>query len=139
MMVKGILHPADAERAVSLGIDGILVSNHGGRQFDAAPASIDMLPAVVAAVGGRATVMLDSGVVAGVDVMRALALGARGTLSGRAFMLSLAALGDLGARHMATALVEELTSAMAQSGVRRIDDIAGLAIRHDTAWRMPAG
>ncbi|MCB1391321.1 MAG: alpha-hydroxy-acid oxidizing protein [Rhodobacteraceae bacterium] len=134
MMVKGVLHPADAEKAVSLGIDGIVVSNHGGRQFDAAPASIDVLPAVVAAVGDRATVMLDSGVTAGIDALRALALGAKGVLAGRAFMLSLAALGDGGARHMGTAFIEELSLAMAQSGIARVQDIPTLAARHPGAW-----
>lgn len=135
MMVKGVMHPDDAERAAGLGIDGIVVSNHGGRQFDAAPASVDVLPAIVERVGGRCTIMLDSGVVAGVDVMRALALGAQGAFSGRAFMLALAALGDLGARHMGAAFAEELTSAMAQCGVTSIDQIAGLATRHPGAWR----
>lgn len=138
MMVKGVLHPADAERAVALGIDGVLVSNHGGRQFDAAPASVDVLPAIVAAVGGQACVMLDSGVTAGVDVLRALALGARGVLAGRAFLLALAALGDLGARHMGHAFIEELTQAMAQTGITRTGDIPSLATRHPGAWSFPA-
>src|SRR5207253_4105319 len=68
LVVKGILHPADAERCVSLGVDGIVVSNHGGRQVEALPAPIDVLPAITRAVGGRATVMLDSGVRSGLDV-----------------------------------------------------------------------
>ncbi|MCW1930752.1 alpha-hydroxy acid oxidase [Pararhodobacter zhoushanensis] len=138
MMVKGILHPKDAEKAVSLGIDGIVVSNHGGRQFDASPASVDMLPAIAAAVGSRATVMLDSGVTAGVDVLRALALGAKGVFAGRAFMLGLGGIGDLGAQHMAGALIEELTLAMAQSGVTTTDQIATLATHHPGAWRFDA-
>ena len=77
MVVKGILHPADAEKAVSLGIDGVWVSNHGGRQIEALPASIDVLPAIAAQVGSRATVLFDSGVRSGTDVVRALALGAK--------------------------------------------------------------
>ena len=76
-VVKGVLHPQDAERAVALGVDGLIVSNHGGRHFDGAPASVDMLPAIVAAVGSRATVMIDSGIRGGLDVVRALALGAK--------------------------------------------------------------
>ncbi len=138
MMVKGVLHPADAEKAVSLGMDGIVVSNHGGRQFDAAPASIDMLPAIVAAVGTRALVMLDSGVTSGADALRALALGAQGVLAGRAFMLALAALGDIGARHMAATLIEELTLAMAQSGATDVRQVASLATRHPGAWPFEA-
>ena len=67
-MVKGVLHPADAERLVALGADGLIVSNHGGRHFDGAPASIDILPAIVSAVGSRATVMVDSGIRSGLDM-----------------------------------------------------------------------
>ncbi|GGL79608.1 alpha-hydroxy acid oxidase [Wenxinia marina] len=134
MMVKGVLHPADAERAVRLGIDGILVSNHGGRQFDAAPAAADVLPAIAAAVGDRATVMLDSGIASGVDVLRAMALGAQGALSGRAFLLAMAGIGDLGARHMAAALMEELETACAQCGLTSPEDAPSLARRHPGAW-----
>ena len=134
MMLKGVLHPADAEKALSLGIDGIIVSNHGGRQFDAAPASVDVLPAILRATGGRATVLLDSGITSGSDVLRALALGAQGAFAGRAFMLALAALGDLGGRHMAQAFIEELGSAMAQSGITRVDQAPGLRTRHPGAW-----
>src|ERR1700719_2766437 len=76
LVVKGILHPADAERCVSLGVDGIVVSNHGGRQVEGLPASIDALPAISGAMGGRAVLMLDSGIRTGLDVVRAVALGA---------------------------------------------------------------
>ena len=88
-VVKGILHPKDAERAVALGADGIIVSNHGGRHFDGAPASIDVLRAIVAAVGSRTTVMIDSGIRSGLDVVRALALGAKSTFAGRPFVYGL--------------------------------------------------
>jgi L-lactate dehydrogenase (cytochrome) len=138
MMVKGVLHPADAERAVALGIDGILVSNHGGRQFDAAPASIDVLPAIRAAVGSRATVMLDSGIRSGLDAVRAVACGTDGTLSGRAFLLALAALGDAGAAHLATALVDEVRTAMAQAGATDLAAVRTLAQRHPGAWKAEA-
>ena len=80
LVVKGVLHPADAERAVKLGVDGIVVSNHGGRQIEALPAPIDCLPAVARAVGNHATVLMDSGIRSGTDVVRALALGASGGL-----------------------------------------------------------
>ena len=98
LIVKGILHPEDAEKAVSLGVDGLFVSNHGGRQIDALPAPIDGLPAIVRQVGKRATVMLDSGVRSGTDVVRAYALGAAAAFAGKAFLWGLGALGEDGAR-----------------------------------------
>jgi (S)-mandelate dehydrogenase len=134
LMVKGILHPEDAAHAVALGLDGVVVSNHGGRQFDAAPATIDVLPAIAAAVGERATVMIDSGITSGLDVMRGLACGAAGCFAGRAFMLGLAALGNDGAHHMANLFTEELRIAMGQTGICRLADIRSAALRHPGAW-----
>ncbi|MBN8921404.1 MAG: alpha-hydroxy-acid oxidizing protein, partial [Rhizobiales bacterium] len=93
LVVKGILHPEDAEIAVSLGVDGVQVSNHGGRQLEGAPASIDVLPAIARQVGDRAAVIFDGGVRSGMDVIRAAALGAKCTLTGRPFMYGLGALG----------------------------------------------
>src|SRR4029450_633618 len=90
VLLKGILHPADALRAVDPGIRAILVSNHGGRQLDSAVAALDALPAVVEAVAGRAEVLLDGGVRRGTDVMKALALGARAVLIGRPIYWGLA-------------------------------------------------
>ncbi|MFN3351831.1 alpha-hydroxy-acid oxidizing protein, partial [Pseudorhodoplanes sp.] len=86
MVIKGVMHPADAETAVAIGLDGVQVSNHGGRQLEAAPAAIDVLPAVVRAVGSKATVLFDSGVRSGLDAVRAVALGAQAALAGRAFL-----------------------------------------------------
>ena len=86
LVVKGVLHPDDAERAIAVGVDGIQVSNHGGRQLEGAPSAIDVLPAIVARVKGRATILMDSGIRSGLDVIRAVALGASGTLAGRAFL-----------------------------------------------------
>ncbi len=83
LVVKGLLHPADAERCVSLGVDGIIVSNHGGRQVEGLPTSVDVLPAIARAVGGRATVMVDSGIRSGLDVVRAVALGADAAFAGK--------------------------------------------------------
>lgn len=133
LVVKGILHPHDAERAVGLGVDGVVVSNHGGRQLESAPASIDVLPAVAAAVGDRATVLFDSGIRSGEDVVRALALGAKSTLAGRAFMYGLAALGPRGPSHVANFFFDEIAEAMRQVGTRHCGEIRDLVVRHSSA------
>jgi L-lactate dehydrogenase (cytochrome) len=115
-VLKGVLDPGDARRAVDAGVDGILVSNHGARQLDGAPASVTALPAVVDAVGGRAAVLLDSGVRSGLDIARALALGADFVLLGRTFMAGVAALGDAGGDHTARLLTDELRNVMSNLG-----------------------
>lgn len=135
MLVKGVLHPADAEKALQLGLEGVVVSNHGGRQFDAAPATIDVLPQIARAVGGRGTVLFDSGVVSGVDMLRAVALGAHGCFAGRAFMLGLAALGDLGAAHVTKAFIEEYRIALGQCGLVSTSAARHAPVRHPGAWR----
>lgn len=139
LVVKGVLHPADAERAISIGVDGILVSNHGGRQLDAAPAAIDVLPAIVAAVAGRATVLFDSGIRSGLDVARAMALGAAGTFCGRAFLIGLAGIGDRGADYVAELLTEELQVAMGQLGVADLVALAQVMRRHAGAVAFAEG
>ncbi|MEO3386796.1 alpha-hydroxy acid oxidase [Mesorhizobium sp. CAU 1741] len=136
LMVKGILHPADAERAASLGLDGIVVSNHGGRQFDAAPAPINVLPAIRATVGDRLEVLVDGGIMSGTDILKALACGADAVLAGRAFMLGLAALGGDGARHVAATMTDELRVAMAQAGIVSLDQARTLSARHPGAWKQ---
>jgi len=133
LVVKGILHPADAETCVSLGVDGIVVSNHGGRQVEALPASIDVLPAIARAVGGRATVMLDSGVRSGLDVVRALALGADAAFAGKAFLWGLGALGAEGPLHVIDLMIEEMKSAFGQIGALRPAQARSAAIRHQGA------
>ncbi|MDJ0391179.1 alpha-hydroxy acid oxidase [Roseomonas sp. E05] len=138
LVVKGILHPEDAERAVRLGVDGVLVSNHGGRQSDAAPASIDALPAIAARVAGRATLLLDSGVRCGLDVLRALALGADAVLAGRAFLYGGAALGAPGADHVAALFREEIRGAMALGGVTEPAALRETLALHPGAIRFPA-
>jgi isopentenyl diphosphate isomerase/L-lactate dehydrogenase-like FMN-dependent dehydrogenase len=135
-VVKGILHPQDAERAVGLGADGIIVSNHGGRHFDGAPATIDVLPAIVAAVGARATVMVDSGIRGGLDVVRALALGAKAGFAGRPFLYGLAALGPVGAAHVVDLFLEEIRTEFTHTGVRSVAEAAAITARHPGAWQV---
>jgi len=135
-VVKGILHPQDAERAVALGADGVIVSNHGGRHFDGAPASIDVLPAIVAAVGSRATVMIDSGIRGGLDVVRALALGAKAGFAGRPFVYGLAALGPIGAAHVVDLFFDEIRTEFIHTGVRSVAEAAAITVRHPGAWRL---
>ena len=134
MMVKGVMHPADAEKALELGLNGVVVSNHGGRQFDAAPATIDVLPEIARTVGTRGTVLFDSGVVSGIDMARAIACGAHSSFAGRAFMLGLAALGDHGAAHMAQAFIEEYRITLGQSGLLNTDQARRAPVRHPGAW-----
>jgi len=136
LVIKGVLHPADAERAASLGLDGVIVSNHGGRQFDPAPAPIDVLPAIRAAVGDRMEILMDSGIRSGTDIFKAIACGADGVLAGRAFIIGLAALGADGARHVAAVMMEELRVALVQSGAVNLAGVRKLAIRHRNAWRL---
>jgi L-lactate dehydrogenase (cytochrome) len=124
LVLKGITDPGDASRAAEEGMDGIAVSNHGGRQLDGALSTIAALPAVRDAVAGRMTIMLDGGVRSGLDVLRALALGADGVLLGRAWAWALAAKGEAGVAAMLAIVKEELEVAMAltgQSDVRALD------------------
>src|SRR5215831_2232426 len=133
LVIKGILHPADAERCVSLGVDGIVVSNHGGRQVEALPAPIDVLPAVARAVGSRATVMLDSGVRSGLDVVRAVAVGADAAFAGKAFLWGLGALGAEGPLHVIDLMIDEMKSAFGQIGALRPAQARSVVIRHPGA------
>jgi isopentenyl diphosphate isomerase/L-lactate dehydrogenase-like FMN-dependent dehydrogenase len=123
LLVKGILHPDDAVRAVAAGVDGVVVSNHGGRQLDGAVSSIAALPAVVAAVGNGAEVFLDGGVRRATEVAKALALGARACLVGRPVLFGLAAGGDDGARRAIELLREELRTTMALLGCAAVDEL----------------
>ncbi|MGB2095388.1 MAG: alpha-hydroxy acid oxidase, partial [Candidatus Puniceispirillaceae bacterium] len=126
MFLKGILHGQDAARAVNLGIDGIVVSNHGGRQLDAAPAPLAKLAAIRAAVGPDVPLVVDSGIRSGLDVVRALSAGADFVLLGRGFMYAVAALGKKGGHHAATIMLEEVRDVMAQLGLKTIDEVKQL-------------
>jgi L-lactate dehydrogenase (cytochrome) len=116
LVLKGILDRDDARRAAELGVDGIVVSNHGGRQLDGAPSTISALPAAVEAVEGKVEVLLDGGVRSGLDILRALALGANGVLIGRAWAFALGAQGGAGVTRMLEMLRQELMVAMALTG-----------------------
>jgi 4-hydroxymandelate oxidase len=132
LVLKGILHPDDARRGVEAGAEGIVVSNHGGRQLDGAVATLDALPEVVAAVEGRAEVLLDGGVRRGTDVLRAMALGARAVLVGRPVLWGLALEGSDGVRRVLEILIEELDQAMALCGIRAPEEAA------DPQWSLLA-
>jgi (S)-mandelate dehydrogenase len=123
LVIKGLLHPADALRAQEVGADGIIVSNHGGRQLDRAVAPIDVLPAIKAAVGSRLAVMLDGGVRRGADIAVALALGADFVFLGRAVLYGLVARGLDGAKLAMEILTDELTRTMAQVGATEISQL----------------
>ena len=136
LLLKGVLHPADVEQATALGIDGLHVTNHGGRQIEALPASIDALPAIAERVGGKATIILDSGVRSGVDVARAVALGADAAFAGKAFLWSLGALGARGPAHLIDLFTEELSATLGQLGCSTVDDLRAVTLRHANAYRL---
>jgi L-lactate dehydrogenase (cytochrome) len=136
LLLKGVLHPADAERAIGLGLDGLVVTNHGGRQIEALPASIDALPAIAAQVGGRARLIVDSGVRSGVDVARAIALGADAGFAGKAFLWSLGALGGLGPGHLINLFQDELSSTLGQLGCHNVEDLKNITVRHPGAYKL---
>ena len=123
ILLKGVVRADDARRAVDHGVAGIVVSNHGGRQLDAAPATLDALPGVVAAVDGQAEVLLDGGVRRGSDIVKAIALGARAVLIGRPVLWGLAVDGEAGVAAVLRQLRGELDLAMALCGCPRIADI----------------
>jgi 4-hydroxymandelate oxidase len=125
LAVKGVLRADDAKRALHAGVAGVIVSNHGGRQVDGAIAAIDALPDVVAAVGAGADVLVDGGIRRGVDVVRALALGARSVLLGRPVLWGLSADGERGAARVLELLRAETDLAMALCGCRDVSEIGG--------------
>ncbi len=124
MVLKGILDPEDAREAVRFGADGIVVSNHGGRQLDGVLSSARALPAIADAVQGDLTILADSGVRSGLDVVRLLALGADGVLLGRAFVYALAAAGEQGVAHVLDLIASEMKVAMTLTGARAVGEIS---------------
>lgn len=125
LIVKGVLSPEDAAVALDCGADGVVVSNHGGRQLDAAPASVEVLPAIRDRLGEGALVLADSGVRSGLDIARMLARGADAVLIGRPFLQAAAAAGPRGPAHLAAVLMAELRTTMGQLGMSRLDDLRG--------------
>jgi L-lactate dehydrogenase (cytochrome) len=123
LVIKGVLEPADAEMAADAGAQAIVVSNHGGRQLDSVPSTIVALPAIADAVGDRLDVIFDGGVRSGLDVVKAVALGAKGCLIGRAWVYALAALGEAGVTRMLQTIRKEIEVAMALAGVTSVSAI----------------
>lgn len=136
LVVKGIQHPADAERSVALGVDGLIVSNHGGRQIEGLPAAIDTLPAIARAVSGKATILFDSGVRSGLDVVRAIALGADAAFAGKAFLWGLGALGADGPTHVIDLMIDEMKAALGQIGAKRPLEARAVTLRHPGELRF---
>ena len=129
LLVKGVEHPEDAARLAVLGVDGIWISNHGGRQLDGAVASADALPAIAAEVAGKIPLLIDSGVRRGVDILKARFLGAQAVAVGRAVLYGAAAGGEEGARRALQILIDELRLSMMLSGVSSLHDV-GASLRH---------
>lgn len=123
LFIKGVLDADDAERAVSLGADGVVVSNHGGRQLDGAPATLDALPAIARQVGDRAEVLLDGGIRRGSDVVKALCLGAKAVGIGRPYLYGMAARGPAGVEHVLEILREETARVMTLMGIERLGQL----------------
>ena len=126
--LKGILHPDDAQLALNYGVDGIIVSNHGGRQLDGVIGSLDALPAIVEVVGGRVPVIIDSGVYSGLDVLKAIALGADAVAIGRPFVYGLALNGQAGVEQVMQNIYEEFRVSLALAGASSIEEARKLSL-----------
>ncbi len=137
ILLKGILHPADAKRAVDMGFAGVIVSNHGGRTLDTAPGTLAMLPHIAQAVAGHALVLVDGGIRRGTDVIKALALGAQAVLVGRPVVYGLANAGAVGVAHVLRLLRDELAIAMAQCGCATLADISKDLLIPRTGFAAP--
>ncbi len=130
ILIKGIMTAEDTRRAVSEGADGIIISNHGGRVLDTQPATIDVLPDIVQAIGDRTPVLLDGGIRRGSDILKALALGAKAVLIGRPYIFGLAAAGAIGVSHVVRILRAELEIAMALTGCATLEAIGAAGPCH---------
>ncbi|MBI0549649.1 FMN-dependent L-lactate dehydrogenase LldD [Pectobacterium parmentieri] len=136
MIIKGILDPEDAKEAVRFGADGIVVSNHGGRQLDGVLSTARALPAIADAVKGDITILADSGIRTGLDVVRMIALGADGVMLGRAFVYALAAAGEAGVVNLLNLIEKEMRVAMTLTGAKSIADITADSLVQATLRRL---
>lgn len=132
LVVKGVLDPEDARQAVDAGVDGLVVSNHGGRQLDTVPSTVRALPGIVDAVGDDVEVLVDGGIRTGIDVVKMLALGARACLIGRAWAWAVAGRGEAGVQHMLEGLRADIDTALALTGVTDVEQL-------DTDCLIPSG
>jgi L-lactate dehydrogenase (cytochrome)/(S)-mandelate dehydrogenase len=128
LLVKGVLHPQDAAHLMTLGVDAVWISNHGGRQLDGAIATADALPHIVKALAGKVDLIIDSGVRRGVDILKARALGAQAVAVGRAVLYGAAVAGEAGAKHALQILMDELELSMKLSGVGSLKNTQDLNI-----------
>ena len=129
LIIKGIQTVEDARRVADAGVDAIVLSNHGGRQLDRAPIPLSLVPEVAAAVGGRVEVWVDTGIMSGADIVAAIALGAKTTLVGRAYLYGLMAGGEHGVARAAEILAREIRRTMQLLGVSRISDLRAHHVR----------
>ena len=134
LMIKGVHLPEDAAKAVSMGVDAVILSNHGGRNLDGAVSPIEILPEIVAEVGGKTDIIIDSGIRRGSDVLKALALGAKAVLSGRCALYGASVAGAAGVEHALTLLRKELDTSMGFTGCRTVAEIGPRAV-----WMGPEG
>jgi L-lactate dehydrogenase (cytochrome) len=137
LLVKGVLDPEDARRAVAAGVDGIVVSNHGGRQLDSVPSTTRALPAVVDAVGDRVEVLADGGVRTGLDVVKMMALGARAVLIGRAWAWAVAARGESGVSHVLRVIRADIDVALGLTGCRSVTELDRSALYREEGLPIP--
>jgi L-lactate dehydrogenase (cytochrome)/(S)-mandelate dehydrogenase len=135
LLLKGVLHPAEARRALELGVDGLIVSNHGGRQLDGASSTLEALPAIVDAVQGRVPVLMDGGIRRGADVVKAIVLGAHAVLIARPQLWGLAVAGQAGVAHVLEIYRSEIDRVMGLLGARTLDELRRLDLLVD---REPA-
>jgi L-lactate dehydrogenase (cytochrome) len=133
LLLKGVLHPAEARRALDLGVDGLIVSNHGGRQLDGASSSLEALPAIVDAVQGRVPVLMDGGIRRGADVVKAIVLGAHAVLIARPQLWGLAVAGQAGVAHVLEIYRSEIDRVMGLLGARNLDELRRLDLLVDRA------
>ena len=136
ILLKGVLHPDDARAAVAAGVDGLIVSNHGGRQVDGAIASLEALPAVVEAVNGKIPVLLDSGVRGGADIFKALALGATAVCLGRPYVYGLAIAGQRGVEEVIANVLAEFDLTLGLAGCRNLREVMRECLAPKTAGEV---